>query len=150
MGSAVRFDSRLLQREVGLAAAALLAAVLALGVAEWHRSEPKDPSLPASVPAPGGGWYEAIAAPIRSPGEPTECGYTVDAQTIGVAHPVLPCEVKLYVRHGANEVLTQVIGRPPPGGPGRQFGLTRRLARALGTDGTVRVRWRYAAAPSSR
>jgi hypothetical protein len=145
----VRFDSRLLQREVGLAAAALLAAVLALGVAEWHRTEPERPSLPASVPAPGGGWYEAIAAPIRSPGEPTECGYTVDARTIGVAHPVLPCEVKLFVRYGSNEVLTQVIGRPPAG-PGRQFGLTRRLARTLGAEGTVRVRWRYAAAPSSR
>jgi hypothetical protein len=142
----MRFDSRLLQREVALAAAALLAAVLALGVADWRESEPAQASMPRSVPAPGGGWYEAIAATIRSPGEPTECGYTVDAETVGVAHPVLPCEVKLFVRYGSNEVLTQVIGRPPPG-PGRQFGLTRGLARALGITGTVRVRWRYAAPP---
>ena len=145
----MRFDSRLLQRVVALAAAALLAAVLALGVAEWHRSEPRAAGLPASVPAPGGGWYEAIAAPIRAPARPTECGYTIDAGTIGVMHPVLPCEVKLFVRYGENEVLTQVIGRPPPG-PGRQFGLTRGLARQLGASGTVRVRWRYAAAPRSR
>jgi hypothetical protein len=142
----MRVDSRLLQREVALAAAALLAAVLALGVADWQESEPAAARTPASVPAPGGGWYEAIAAPIRAPGEPTECGYTVDSETVGVAHPVLPCEIKLFVRYGTTEVLTQVIGRPPPG-PGRQFGLTRGLARALGTTGTVRVRWRYAAAP---
>jgi hypothetical protein len=121
----MRFDVRLLQREVALAAAALLAAVLALGVADW---------------------YEAIAATIRAPSEPTECGYTIRPDTVGVAHPVLPCEVKLVVRYGSNEVLTQVIGRPPPG-PGRQFGLTRGLARALGANGTVRIRWRYAARP---
>ena len=142
----MRVDSRLLQREVALAAAALLGAALALGVADWQESESAAARTPASVPAPGGGWYEAIAAPIRAPGEPTECGYTVDSKTVGVAHPVLPCEIKLFVRYGSTEVLTQVIGRPPPG-PGRQFGLTRALARALGTTGTVRVRWRYAAAP---
>ena len=142
----MRLDSRLLQREVALAAAALLAAVLALGVADWRETEdPAGARTPASIPAPGGGWYEAIAAPIRAPSEPTECGYTVDSSVVGVAHPVLPCEIKLFVRHGSTEVLTQVIGRPPPG-PGRQFGLTRGLARALGTSGTVRVRWRYAAA----
>jgi hypothetical protein len=143
----MRFDARLIQREVALAAAALLAAVLGLGVAEWRDSPPEKTAMPASVPAPGGGWYEAIAAPIRTPAEPTECGYTVNARTVGVAHPVLPCEVKLFVRYGSNEVLTQVIGKPPPG-PGRQFGLTRGLARTLGTAGTVRVRWRYAASPS--
>lgn len=142
----MRFDARLLQREVALAAAALLAAVLGLGVSEWREPAPAAARVPASVPAPGGGWYEAIAAPIRAPAEPTECGYRIDARTVGVAHPVLPCQVKLFVRFGANEVLTQVIGRPPPG-PGRQFGLTRGLARALGATGTVRVRWRYAAAP---
>jgi hypothetical protein len=145
----MRFDARLLQREVALAAAALLAAVLALGVADWHESDSAKADAPKSVPAPGGGWYEAIAATIRAPSEPTECGYTIRADTVGVAHPVLPCEVKLVVRYGSNEVLTQVIGRPPPG-PGRQFGLTRGLARALGTIGTVRVRWRYAAQPTGR
>ena len=142
-------DPRLLQRTIALAAAALLAAVLGLGVASRQESEPEATRLPASVPAPGGGWYQAIAAAIRAPGEPTECGYTIARDTIGVAHPVLPCGVKLFVRYGPNEVLTQVIGRPPPG-PGRQFGLTGGLARALGATGTVRVGWRYAAKPSSR
>jgi hypothetical protein len=142
----MRVNAQLLQREAALAAAALLAAVLALGVADRRESEPAAASVPRSIPAPGGGWYEAIAATIRPPAEPTECGYTVGPRTVGVAHPVLPCEVKLFVRYGSNEVLTQVIGRPPPG-PGRQFGLTPALARALGTSGTVRVRWRYAARP---
>ena len=141
----MRVDARLLQREVALAAAALLAAVLALAVADRRESDPAAAPVPASVPAPGGGWYEAVAAPIRTPSEPTECGYSVGTDTVGVAHPVLPCEVKLFVRYGSTQVLTQVIGRPPPG-PGRQFGLTRGLARALGTNGTVRIRWRYAAA----
>jgi hypothetical protein len=145
----VRPDPRLLQREAALAAAALLAAVVALGVAAWHESEPSANAMPASVPAPGGGWYEAIAAQIRPPAQPTECGYRVDRRLVGVAHPVLPCGVKLFVRYGPNEVLTQVIGRPPPG-PGRQFGLTPALARVLDAHGTVRIRWRYAAAPPSR
>ena len=145
----MRPDPRLLQREAALAAAALLAAVVALGVAAWHESEPASEAAPASVPAPGGGWYEAIAAQIRAPSEPTECGYTIDRKLVGVAHPVLPCGVKLVVRYGANEVLTQVVGRPPPG-PGRQFGLTPALARVLDANGTVRIRWRYAAAPASR
>jgi hypothetical protein len=142
----MRVSAQLLQREAALAAAALLAAVFALGVADRRESEPEAANVPRSIPAPGGGWYEAIAATIRPPSEPTECGYTVRPRTVGVAHPVLPCEVKLFVRYGSNEVLTQVIGRPPPG-PGRQFGLTPALARALGTSGTVRVRWRYAARP---
>jgi len=144
----MRFDARLLQREIALAAAALLAAVLAIGVADWHEAEPAKADAPQSVPAPGGGWYEAIAATIRAPRKPTECGYAIRRNTIGVAHPVLPCQVKLVVRYGSNEVLTQVIGRPPPG-PGRQFGLTRALARALGANGTVRIRWRYAAHPEN-
>jgi hypothetical protein len=145
----MRFDARLLQREVGLAAAALLAAVVALGVADRQESKTATARVPQSVPAPGGGWYEAIAATIRAPSEPTECGYTIRQNTVGVAHPVLPCEVKLFVRYGSTEVLTQVIGRPPPG-PGRQFGLTRGLARTLGTTSTVRIRWRYAAQPAGR
>jgi hypothetical protein len=145
----MRLDPRLLQRQVALAATALLAGVGALGVAAWHESEPEAAGLPASVPAPGGGWYEALAAAIRAPSEPTECGYTIDRETVGVAHPVLPCGVKLFVRLGPTEVLTQVIGKPPPG-PGRQFGLTPGLARALDATGTVRVRWRYAAAPPAR
>ena len=145
----MRRDPRLLQREAALAAAALLAAVVALGVAAWHESEPSAKATPASVPAPGGGWYEAIAAQIHTPSEPTECGYTIDRRLVGVAHPVLPCGVKVVVRYGPNEVVTQVVGRPPPG-PGRQFGLTPGLARVLGANGTVRIRWRYAAAPASR
>jgi hypothetical protein len=141
----VSFNAVLIQREVALAALALLGAVVALGIAAQRESEPAAAArLPASVPTPGGGWYEAVAATIRAPSEPTECGYTIDRRAVGVAHPVLPCGVKLYVRYGANAVLTQVIGKPPPG-PGRQFGLTGALARLLGASGTVRVRWRYAA-----
>ena len=113
----------------------------------WRESEPEAAALPASVPAPGGGWYEAIAAPIRAPSEPTECGYTIDSATVGVAHPVLPCEVKLFVRYGLERGAD--AGDRPAAARARaaSSGSPRGLARALGATGTVRVRWRYAAAP---
>ena len=61
-----------------------------------------------------------------------------------MAHPVLPCGAKLYIGYRDQEVLTQVIARGPDR-PGLQFGLTQALARVLGIDGTVTVRWSLAA-----
>jgi hypothetical protein len=62
---------------------------------------------------------------------------------MGVAHPVLPCDTKLYIAYGERQVLTQVLG-PGPRVPGHEFELTRALARRLGLSGTQPVRWRYA------
>lgn len=136
----------LAQREVAIAAVALLAIVLGLALASQRGGSPSRDPLPESIPAPDGGWYHARAAATGrdlTPGATTACGQRVMGSTIGIAHPVLPCGVKLYIRHDDEEVLTQVIGRGPEA-QNVQFGLTDALARALGVDGRKTIRWRYA------
>jgi hypothetical protein len=134
------------QRLVGLAALALLAGVIALAATrEPHgRKEP----LPVQAPAPGGGWYRALAAPLPVPAKPrqTVCGHKLTAKTIGVAHPVLPCNVKIYIEFGDKQVLTEVIDRGPYAA-GREFAFTHGLAQAVGLHGTQPIKWRYATAP---
>jgi rare lipoprotein A (peptidoglycan hydrolase) len=62
---------------------------------------------------------------------------------LGVAHPVLPCGVKLFVAYRDKVFLTQVVDRGPAV-PGRDFDVTRPLAARLGLKGTQQIRWRYA------
>jgi hypothetical protein len=136
----------LAQREVAIAAVALLAIVLGLALGSQRGGGSSREALPESIPAPDGGWYHARAAATGrdlSPGATTACGQRVMGSTIGIAHPVLPCGVKLYIGHDDAEVLTQVIGRGPEA-QNVQFGLTDALARALGVDGRQTIRWRYA------
>jgi rare lipoprotein A (peptidoglycan hydrolase) len=97
------------------------------------------------VPVPGSDWYRALAAPYpaSTSRERTSCGQRLGPKTLGVAHPVLPCGVKLYISYGDKLVLTQVVDRGP-GAPGRDFDLTRALAARLGLVGTQQIRWRYA------
>ena len=140
----------LAQRELVLAAIALLAAVAALALAAM-RDDASGPRPPASVPAPGGGWYTALAA-SRGQGfanARTACGHRVGPRSMGVAHPVLPCDTKLFVAYGDKEVLTQVLA-VGPAVPGRDFELTRALARELGLQGIQQIRWRYAQAEAPR
>jgi hypothetical protein len=136
----------LAQREAAIAAVALLAIVVGLALGSQRGDNSSRQRLPESIPAPDGGWYQASAAATGrdlTPGGTTACGQRVMGSTIGIAHPVFPCGVKLYVGHDDTEVLTQVIGRGPEA-PNVQFGLTDALARALGVDGRETVRWRYA------
>ena len=97
------------------------------------------------MPVPGSGWYRALAAPYpaATSRERTSCGQRLWPKTLGVAHPVLPCGVKLYISYGDKLVLTQVVDRGP-GAPGRDFDVTRALAARLGLVGTQQIRWRYA------
>lgn len=135
----------LAQRQIAIAAVVLLAVVVGLTIAS-RRGDSSGPRLPEAIPAPGGGWYRARAAATGSdlePGTTTACGHRIMGGTMGIAHPVLPCGVKLYLRFGDDEVLTQVIARGPEE-PNVQFGLTDALARTLGVDGRQTVRWRYA------
>jgi hypothetical protein len=131
------------QRLLVLAAATLVALVAALAVLELREDE-EGVAAPKSVPAPGGGWYTALAGPYRpTRGERrTECGYR--RRVAGVSHPVLPCGVKLTLRFRGRIVLTQVVDRDP-GARNREFGVTRPLARRLGMGGIERIRWRFAA-----
>jgi hypothetical protein len=134
-----------LQRVLVLGGIALLAAVgifAGRGVAE--RSETAN--LPDAVPALGGGWYTGLAAAGgRAFGTdgPTDCGHVLQADSLGIAHPVLPCDTKLYLRFGGQEVLTQVLAHGPDVA-GQDFALTPALAQRLGLTGVRPIEWRYA------
>jgi rare lipoprotein A len=130
---------RLAQREIALAGVALLAAVISLALTSGH----SDSS--SKLPQPAGTWYTALAG-ARGPssyGKRTACGQVIGADTVGVAHPVLPCGAKIYVAFGNKHVLTQVIDRGPYV-PGRQFDLTEALANRLGVRGVQQIQWAYA------
>src|SRR5437763_16811534 len=96
---------------VGLRAAMLAGvALVALAVAlAWkHHGKHKQ-----ALPTPAGQWYTALAAPY-APSTTTKtgaCGVAIGPRTTGVAHPELPCGVKIYVKFGGKQVLTQVIDR---------------------------------------
>jgi len=124
----------LAQRLVALAAIALLGAAVALAVLGSQRNAGTGPR-PVH-------WYSAVAAPYTPPAR-TSCGLRTSSRTLGIAHPVLACGAKLFVSHGATEVLTQVIDRGAQL-PGREFDVTTALARRLGLHGTQRVRWAFA------
>lgn len=130
--------ARLAQRELALAAVALLAAVVSLAVTAQTRS----PS--SSLPQPEGN-YAALAGTIGSAavGRRTACGEVIRADTEGVAHPTLPCGARIYVVYHGKHVLTQVIDRGPYV-PGREFDLTEALAARLGLQGVQTIHWSYA------
>jgi rare lipoprotein A len=130
----------LAQRQAAFAAIALLAAVVAVGVTSGRQHAAR--TLPPAV-----GSYTALAGSSGAIayGKRTACGQVINARTEGVAHPVLPCGVKIYVSYDGRHVLTQVIDRGPSV-PGREFDLTEPLARRLGLVGVQRVTWSYAGA----
>lgn len=121
-----------------LAGATIVAAAIALAIAHQHHRA-------GTLPTPSGTWYTALAAPYTSAStaKKTACGVTIGPGTIGVAHPVLPCGAKIYVRFGSKEVLTQVIDRGHVV-PGRNFDVTQALAKVLGLQGTQTIQWRFA------
>jgi hypothetical protein len=133
------------ERVLVLAGIALLAAVgIFAGRSLAERSD--GPTLPAPIPAPDGGWYSGVAASggRAFPGDgPTNCGHVLTTTSLGVAHPVLPCDAKLYLRFGKQVVLTQVLAQGPRAA-GHDFELTPALAARLGLRGTEPIEWRYA------
>ena len=125
-------------RAAALAAVALVAIAVALALE--HRSQHT-----SKLPAPAGDWYTALAAPYAPSKGTTKsaCGVSIGVKTVGVAHPVLPCGVKLYVEFRGKQVLTQVIDRGHTV-PGREFDLTQALATLLHVQGTQTIQWRFA------
>ena len=125
-------------RSAALAGVAIVAVAIALAVS--HRHEHK-----SSLPPAAGNWYTALAAPYTPSASAHKgaCGVTIGTSTVGVAHPVLPCGVKLYVRFGGKEVLTQVVDRGHTV-PGREFDVTQALAKLIGLQGTQTIQWRFA------
>jgi len=138
-------SSALAQREIALAAVALLAAVMSLALAS-HRGHSSAAALPEPV-ALNGSWRSSLAGatPARY-GRRTNCGIVLRPGTIGVGDSVLPCGIKLYFAYrNSPQILTQVIEhRPVP--PGRKFELTPRLAEKLGVDGVQKIQWVFAGA----
>jgi rare lipoprotein A (peptidoglycan hydrolase) len=134
------------QRLVWLAAVTLVVGVGALALS--HRgSGGRSEAVPGSVPVPGtpDGYYTALAAPYApTPKHPrTACGEAFTDGLQGVAHPVLPCGVKIYIRFDGHEVLTQVVDRGP-NTLRRDFAVTKALADRIGLHGTQKIEWRYA------
>jgi rare lipoprotein A (peptidoglycan hydrolase) len=125
-------------RAAGLGAVTLVAAVIVLALTRGGGSHDK-------LPPAAGSWYRALAAPYVQTAQPKRgaCGVVIGPKTMGVANPVLPCGVKIYIQYGGKEVLTQVIDRGPDV-PGREFDVTRALARTIGLTGTRTINWRFA------
>lgn len=130
----------LAQRQAALAAVVLLAAAIALAVTSGHHK-------PARTLPPPVGSYTALAGSsgVTAYGRRTACGQLIGPKTEGVAHPVLPCGVKIYITYDGRHVLTQVIDRGPTVS-GREFDLTEALANRLGLVGVQQVTWSYAGA----
>jgi hypothetical protein len=127
------------QRQVALAGAALLAAVVALAITAHHD---RASSLPPAV-----GSYTALAASSGSieNGHVTACGQIVGPATEGVIEPVLPCGVKLYIGFEGKHVLAEVIDHGNENST-HEFELTQALAARLGLVGVQRITWSYAGA----
>lgn len=125
-----------------LGAAALLAVAVSLALTARQQAGLRAASLP-----PSQGSYNALvgSSGARAVGQTTACGIVVGSSTMGIASPVLPCGVRLYLTYRGRHVLAPVIGRGPSG-PGREFDLTQALARQLGITGVRRVSWSYAGA----
>jgi hypothetical protein len=120
---------RVARLAVPLAGVAVLGVAIALYLG--HRSTPR-----SALPAPAGPWHDVLAGPYV-PKQRTACGVRASAHTMGVAHPVLPCGVKLYIRYGDKTVLTQVLDR------GNGFLLTPALARVIDLQGRQTIQYTF-------
>jgi hypothetical protein len=136
-------NAALVQRLLGLAGVALVGGVIALAVTR-ERSDSNATPLPVAAPAPGGGWFEALAVPARAPARPraTACGFRLTTKTRGVAHPVLPCGAQVYLEFGDKRILTRVIGTGS--GTRSEFALTQPLADEIGLHSRQQIKWRFA------
>ncbi len=128
-----------LQRTFWLAAITLIVAIAALALA--RRSGSGQPAIPGAV----GPYYVSRAAPYAPTNahQRTACGQAFTAKLQGIAHPTLPCGVKIYILFRGQAVLTEVVDRGPSV-PGRDFDITKALADRIGLHGTQTIKWRYA------
>jgi rare lipoprotein A (peptidoglycan hydrolase) len=137
--------STLAQRGVWLAGITLVATISAVAITRVNSGGSRH--LPGAVAVPGtdNGYYTARAAPYGPTAghRRTACGQPFLKTTEGIAHPVLPCGVRVYIRFHGREVLTQVVDRGP-NVPGRAFDLTKALADRLDLHGAQTIQWRFA------
>jgi hypothetical protein len=133
----------LLQRQAALAGVALLGALGAFALGRVSE-EPAEPAAEPPV-APRVTWEEARVSRFGADrlGQQTACGITLTSETLGVAHPVLPCGVALVLAAGNRELRAEVVEKGSVG-PGLGFELTPALADRLGLRGSQMIRWRFA------
>ena len=140
-------NAALAQRQIALAGLALLAGIVALALGSQKQSL-SEPKLPDSIPAPGGGWFQATAT-SRGPTFARShldgaCGNVVGPQSDdGVASATLPCASTIYIQFGDKLALTKVIARGSSSGAA-DFEIPPPLARELDLEGNELVGWRYA------
>ena len=136
----------LVQRAVWLVGICFVAAIAAIAITR-REGGGSHSNLPSAVVVPGtkNGYYTARAAPYgpTAAHPKTACGQRFTKTLQGVAHPVLPCGVRVYIRFHGKEVLTQVIDRGP-NVPGRDFDITKALANRLDLHGAQTIQWRFA------
>jgi rare lipoprotein A (peptidoglycan hydrolase) len=140
------------RRHSSLRWALALAAITALvvGVAPTQASPGGAAGPTASAPTEEGG---LAFSPMRSAGaswygpglwgNKTACGQTLQPNTLGVAHKMLPCGTTVkFVYHG-HALITQVIDRGPYV-KGRAWDLTQAASEALDFEGVGTVRYAVA------
>jgi rare lipoprotein A (peptidoglycan hydrolase) len=133
-------DKGLGVRGLALGALAVLAGAVALAVTAQTR--PHTSTGPKPV-----GNYIALAGSSgpEAFGRKTACGGVITSKTEGVAHPTLPCGVRIFITFRGHTVLVPVVDRGPYS-QGREFDLTDALARRVGLRGVQEVHWSYAEA----
>jgi len=142
--SVYRVPGAALQLVLATAAAVLLAAAIAAAVSGWRSGG----GSPVASPQPVGDLVALVgSAGPAAFGRHTACGGVLRPDTLGIAHPTLPCGARIFIDYHGLHVLTQVVDRGPYE-PGRAFDVTDALARRLGLEGVQPVHWSYAAAPN--
>ena len=131
-------NAALARRQAALAGVALVGALGAIALSRVGDDSEAAPPPPSAVE-----WNSASVAIFEPAPEPTSCGITVTPQTLGIAHPVLPCGAKLVLEYQGQQSQANVVESGPVEA-GRAFELTPALAQQIGVSGTATVHWRYA------
>jgi hypothetical protein len=130
-------NAGLARRQAALAGVALVGALGAIALSRLG-----DDSDAAPPPSAVVEWESARVGVFEPSPDPTPCGVTVTAETVGIAHPVLPCGAKLLVEHQGRQAQADVVERGPVEA-GEAFELSPALAQQLGVPGEATVRWRF-------
>jgi Lytic transglycolase len=130
-------NARLARRQAALAGVALVGALGAIALSQINDDSDAAPPPTATV-----AWESATVGVFEPPDDPTSCGVTVTQETVGIAHPVLPCGATILVEHQGRSARADVVERGPVDA-GRAFDLSPALARELGVSATTVVRWRF-------
>ena len=103
-------NPELLRRQAVLAAVALLVGVGLIALR--HDAEPGPAAAAPAAAAEGAGTWQEVRAgvlPADAVGGPTGCDGVLEADLVGIAHPVLPCGAQIVVAFGDKTVQAPVV-----------------------------------------